>query len=144
MSPASPIAIYEQMIQKDSFSQWLGIQLIQISVGYCQLQMTVRPEMLNGFGILHGGVSFAFADSAFAFASNSHGRLSVSQQASMTYAKPAKEGDVLIAEATQLNLGHKTATFDVKLYQKTSEQVIAFFRGSVYRTSKEIGPVDID
>lgn len=140
MSTASPIAIYEQMIQKDNFSQWLGIELMQISVGYCQLQMIVRPEMLNGFGILHGGVSFAFADSAFAFASNSHGRLSVSQQASMTYAKPAKEGDVLIAEATQLNLGHKTATFDVKVYQKTSEVVIGFFRGSVYRTAKEMGP----
>jgi len=140
MSTASPIAIYEQMIQKDNFSQWLGIELMQISVGYCQLQMIVRPEMLNGFEILHGGVSFAFADSAFAFASNSHGRLSVSQQASMTYAKPAKEGDVLIAEATQLNLGHKTATFDVKVYQKTSEVVIGFFRGSVYRTAKEMGP----
>jgi len=140
MSTASPIAIYEQMIQKDNFSQWLGIELMQISVGYCQLQMIVRPEMLNGFGILHGGVSFAFADSAFAFASNSHGRLSVSQQASMTYAKPAKEGDILIAEATQLNLGHKTATFDVKVYQKTSEVVIGFFRGSVYRTAKEMGP----
>lgn len=140
MSRANPTAIYEQMIEKDSFSQWLGIELISISLGHCQLQMTVRPEMLNGFGILHGGVSFAFADSAFAFASNSHGRLSVSQHASMTYAKPAKAGDILIAEATQLNLGHKTATFDVKVYQKTKEEIIAFFRGSVYRTSKEIGP----
>lgn len=139
MPTVDPIAIYEQMMKEDHFSQWLGVKLIKISAGYCQLQMTVRSEMLNGFGILHGGVSFSFADSAFAFASNSHGRLSVSQQASMTYAKPAKAGDVLIAEATQLNLGNKTATFDVKVYQKNTQETIAFFRGSVYRTSKEIG-----
>lgn len=138
MSETLPVAVFHKMMEKDYFSQWLGIELIEIAPGYCKLEMTVRPEMLNGFGILHGGVSFAFADSAFAFASNSHGRLSVSQNGSMTYAKPATAGNRLIAEATQLTLGHKTATFDVKVFEKETEKIIAFFRGFVYRTSKEV------
>ena len=125
------------MIDQDFFSQWMGVEMIDISAGYCKLRMTVKQQMLNGFGILHGGVSFAFADSAFAFASNSHGRLSVSQNASMTYAKPAKEGDVLLAEATQLALGNRTGTFDVKITNQTTSEPIALFRGSVFRTEQQ-------
>lgn len=130
--------VYQKMMQKDHFSQWLNIQPKAIEEGYCHLEMTVRKEMLNGFSILHGGVTFAFADSAFAFASNSHGRLSVSLNASMTYSKSAKEGDTIIAEAKELTIGNKTATYDVFVTNKETKELIALFRGTVYRTSREV------
>ena len=131
-------SVYQKMMQTDYFSQWMGVELVEISEGYCKLQMQVRKEMLNGFGIIHGGVTFAFADSAFAFASNSYGRLSVSLNASMTYAKSATTGDILIAEAKQLTLGNKTATFDVTVQNETTGETMSLFRGTVYRTSREV------
>ena len=115
----------------------MGIELVEITEGHCTLQMAVKREMLNGFGILHGGVSFAFADSALAFASNSHGRVSVSLNASMTYSKTAKEGDLLHGEARQLTIGNRTATYDVTITNKTTSDVIALFRGTVFRTDQQ-------
>lgn len=131
-------AVFEKMMAKDYCSQWMGIKAILIEEGHCKIHMTVKQEMLNGYGILHGGIAFAFADSAFAFASNSYGRLSVSIQGSMNYAKSAKEGEELIAEAKVLSISHKTADFDVNVYSANSEEVYYYFRGTVYRTSKEI------
>jgi len=131
-------AIYEKMMEKDYCSQWLGIEPILIEEGHCQIGMKVRKEMLNGHGILHGGIAFTFADSAFAFASNSYGRLAVSIQGSMNYAKSAKEGDELIAEAKALNVTHKTADFDVNVLDKQTKEVLYYFRGTVYRSSREI------
>ncbi len=136
MSSASEV--YGRMMEKDFFSQWMGVELLNIAEGSCVLKMVVKKEMLNGFGILHGGVSFAFADSAFAFASNSYGRLSVSMNGSMTYSKQAKEGDVLIAEAKELTLGNKTATYDVEVKNESSGEIVGLFRGTVYRTSGEV------
>lgn len=135
--PLTPSEIFDRMMAKDHFSSWMGVELLDLKAGYCKLLMKVRPEMLNGFGILHGGVSFSFADSAFAFASNSHGRLSVSQTSQITHVKTAQAGDILIAEAKELQLGHKMATYDVRVYRKENAELIALFRGSVYRTSKE-------
>ena len=130
--------VYDRMMEKDYYSQWMGVELISISEGNCTLKMTVRKEMLNGFGILHGGVSFAFADSAFAFASNSYGRLSVSMNGSMTYSKQAKEGDILIAKANELVKGNKSGTYDVEVSNESSGEVVGLFRGTVYRTSSEV------
>ncbi|MEL7147741.1 MAG: hotdog fold thioesterase [Bacteroidota bacterium] len=130
-------SIYEKMMDQDYFSQWMGVELIEISEGYCKLQMIAKREMLNGFGILHGGISFAFADSALAFASNSHGRLSVSLNGTITYAKTGKEGDILIAEAKQLTISNRTGTYDVTVSNQTTSEVIALFRGTVFRTDKQ-------
>jgi len=130
--------VFTKMTEKDRFSRWMGIELLDTAEGYCKLQMTVRKEMLNGFGITHGGVTFSFADSAFAFASNSYGRLSVSLHASMTYNKPTKPGDILVAEAKKVSLGNKTATFDVNVSNCQSKEIVAIFRGTVYRTSEFI------
>lgn len=129
--------VYEKMMDKDYCSQWLGIEAIAIEEGYCKIKMTVKREMLNGFGILHGGIAYTFADSAFAFASNSYGRLSVSITGSMSFAKSAKEGEVLIAEAKALNVSYKTAEFDVNILHQESGEIYYRFRGTVYRTSKE-------
>lgn len=128
--------VFDKMMEQDHFSRWMGVELLDVAEGYCKLQMTVRNEMLNGYGILHGGITFSFADSAFAFASNSYGRISVSLQASMTYSKSPKAGDVLVAEAKEIALGNKTATFDVSVKNEKSQETMAVFRGTVYRTSK--------
>ena len=130
-------AIFEKMMEKDYCSQWLGITPIFLKEGHCKVKMTVKKVMLNGHGILHGGIAFTFADSAFAFASNSYGRISVSINGSMIYSKSAKEGEVLFAEAKALNVTYKTADFDVNVMNEAGE-IYYYFRGTVYRTSKEI------
>ena len=130
-------AVYRKMMKTDYCTQWLQAKPLTIKQGYCKLKMTVRKEMLNGYGILHGGIAFTFADSAFAFASNSYGRLAVSINGSMLYSKSAKKGELLIAEAKVLNLSYKTADFDVNVMNEKGE-VYYYFRGTVYRSSKEV------
>ncbi len=137
-----PGAVFHKMMETDYFSQWMNIRLEEIGAGKCRLRMEVRKEMLNGFGIIHGGVTFALADSTLAFASNSHNRLSVSLNVAMSYVKSAKEGDVLVATATEQVLGGKTGTYDVEVVNRSSGQKIALFRGTVYRTSKEVIETD--
>lgn len=130
-------AVFQKMMSKDYCSQWMGIEPILIEEGHCKIKMTVKKEMLNGHGIMHGGIAFTFADSAFAFASNSYGRVAVSINGNMSYAKSAKEGEVLIAEAKPLNVTHKTADFDVNVMNESGE-IYYYFRGTVYRSSKNV------
>jgi len=92
---SNPRKIINKMFDQDAFSQWLGIEIIDVSEGFCQLKMTVRKEMLNGFQIAHGGIAYSLADSALAFASNSHGRKSLSVETSISHTVSVKEGDVL-------------------------------------------------
>ena len=82
---AQAVAVKDRMLQNDAFSRLLGLEVDEVGAGYCRLHFTVRPDMLNGFGALHGGVTFAAADSAFAFACNSHGRLSVGLSVTIDY-----------------------------------------------------------
>jgi len=125
------------MMERDTYSQWLGIQALKLEEGECHLEMTVREEMLNGFDILHGGVAFAFADSALAFASNSYGRISPLINGNMVYSKSAKEGDTLRAEAKVFAISHKKADIDVNIYCNDEEDPFYYMRGTVYRSSKE-------
>lgn len=129
--------VYEIMMEKDYFSEWLKIKAIKVEEGCCVLEMLVRSEMLNGFSTLHGGVAYAFADSALAFASNSYGRISPLINGNMSYAKAAKEGDILRAEAKVISLGNKKADIDVNVFCNDEAEPFYFFRGTVYRTSKE-------
>jgi acyl-CoA thioesterase len=131
-----PKAIVDKMYNGDAFSQWLGIERLEEKPGYCRLKMTVRDEMTNGFKIAHGGISYSLADSALAFASNSHGRQAVSIETSISHTKPVHIGDELIAEAVELNLTHATGIYDIKVTNQ-HQQVVAFFKGTVYRTKKE-------
>ncbi len=130
--------VFQLMIERDFCSQWMGIEPLLLEEGHCKIKMTVRKEMLNGYGILHGGIAYAFADSAFAFASNSYGRIAVSINGSMTYSSSSKLGDVLIAEAIALNVTYKTADFDVNVFNEETMEVCYRFRGTVYRKSEEI------
>ena len=129
--------IYESMMENDFCSQWLRIEPIEIKEGHCILRMTVRKEMLNGFGTLHGGIAYSLADSALAFASNSYGRISPLINGNMNYSKSAKIGHILTAEAKVISLGNKKADIDVVITCEGADEPFYFFRGTVYRTSKE-------
>ena len=127
--------IAEKLLENDPFSQWLGIQIIDVKEGYCKLQMTLRAEMLNGFGITHGGVVFSFADSALAFSCNNRNNLSLAQDNSINFFKPSKAGDVLIAEAKELHNGRNTGLYLITIHNQQGEQV-ALFKGTCFRTGK--------
>lgn len=128
--------IVNKMMETDAFSQWLGIEIIESKEGHCKLKMTVRAEMCNGFGIIHGGVTFSLADSALAFATNAHGRLSVALECSISYPHPVNIGDTLFAEATEVNLSNKIGIYNIPVTNQNGVLVGAF-KGTVYRTGKE-------
>lgn len=123
------------MMSGDWFSQWLGISVEKISPGKCTLKMKVRKEMLNGFAIAHGGITYSLADSALAFASNSHGRKAVSVETSISHTVSLMEGDVIVAEAEEVSLKEKIAIYNI-VVRKENGEVVALFKGTVYRTSR--------
>ncbi len=125
------------MLENDEFSRWLGVELLKLSPGYCKIAMKVRKEMLNGFKTAHGGITFSFADSAFAFASNSHGRISVALDVNMKYPNAVFEGDELIAEATEKSLSNKVAMYKI-IVTNQKDEIVGLFNGTVYRTSKKL------
>ena len=117
-------------MNNDSFSQWMGIKVDSVSLGSCSLRMTVQPQMLNGFGILHGGISFSLSDSALAFASNSHGYKCVSIETSISHLKTVKPGDTLFALASEIHRGKSIGVYDVRITNQNHEK-ISFFKGTV-------------
>jgi acyl-CoA thioesterase len=128
--------IVDKMFNNDPMSQWLGINRVQDGPGLSVLRMTVREEMLNGFSIAHGGITYSLADSALAFASNSHGIQSVSVETSISHVAPVKIGDILETEVTEVNLTRSTGLYYVTVKNQEGKAV-AHFRGTVYRTGKE-------
>jgi acyl-CoA thioesterase len=104
--------------------------------------MQIRKNMLNGFGIAHGGITYSLADSALAFSSNSHGRQSVSVETSISHTVSLKEGDVIYAVAEEKSLTNKIGIYSITVTNQ-HEQVVALFKGVVYRTSKEWFPNEI-
>ena len=128
-------AITKAMYDEDRFSQLLGIRIESVEPGACVLSMVIRENMANGFGIVHGGVTFAFGDSALAFASNSHGRLSVALEASISYPAPVHIGDTLTATARQVSLTRRIGIYDIRISNQNGT-VVGLFKGTVYRTNK--------
>lgn len=125
------------MMEKDAFSRWMGLEIEAVGEGWCKLKFKVKPEMLNGFEIIHGGALFAASDSAFAFACNSHGRIAVALDVSITFTKSAREGDTLFVEAQEMHLGNKTSVYHITTTNENGETV-ALFKGTAYRTSKSV------
>jgi acyl-CoA thioesterase len=128
--------IFNKMYDNDAFSQWLGIELATIDLGSCTLTMTVRDEMTNGFGIAHGGITYALADSALAFASNSNGSHALSVDTSINHLKPLLIGDKITARATEQNITKSTGLYQVIITNQKEEQV-AIFKGLVFRKNIE-------
>ena len=135
----TPDAVLAGMLARDSFSQWLGLTVDEVGPGYCRLHFVVREEMLNGFGTLHGGVTFAAADSAFAFACNSDGQLSVALSVTMDYLEPGRAGDVLEVEAREEHLKTKIGVYQVRV-RKQDGAALALFKGTAYRTGRPVLP----
>jgi acyl-CoA thioesterase len=127
--------VVAQMMQNDLFSQWLGISVIEINDGYSKIQMTVRPEMINGLGTVHGGIAFSFSDTAFAFACNNRNVLSVALDTSINFIKTIFVGDVLTAEAKEIHNGRSTGLYHVTIKNQNSHTV-AMFKGTCFRTEK--------
>ncbi len=120
------------MMAKDFASIALGISLTHISPGAAHMQMSVRPDMINGFGTCHGGMITALADSAFAFACNSCNELTVASGLSVDFVAPAFEGDVLTARAIEISLSGRTGVYDVMVFNQNAD-CIAVFRGRSHR-----------
>jgi len=129
--------VVDKMMRDDAFSQWLGIQVLEIREGYSKIQITLRNEMLNGFGVIHGGVVFSLADSAFAFACNNRNNLSLALDTSINFTKSTLPGDVLTAEAEELHNGRSTGLYLITVANQRSEQV-ALFKGTCFRTGKSL------
>ena len=128
-----------RLIETDEFSRWLGIEVMEIKPGYSKVKMKIRKEMLNGFKICHGGVIFSIADCAFAFASNSRGRLAVAIETSIAFPASVKEGDDLTAVAEEQSIRNSIAVYNIIVINQTGEKV-GIFRGTVYRTKEEFFP----
>ena len=137
MNTNTPAAVVEYMMQHDLFSQWLGITVLDVKEGYSKITMTVRPEMINGFGIVHGGIAFSMADSCFAFACNNRNVLSVALDTSINFTKPVHVGDSLIAEAKELHNGKSTGLYHITITNQHNHTV-ALFKGTCFRTNKPL------
>ena len=129
--------VVTHMMEHDLFSQWLGIEVLEIKEGYSKIKMTVRKEMINGFGIVHGGIAFSLADSAFAFACNNRNVLSVALDTSINFIKPVHVGDVLTAEVKELHNGKSTGLYHITISNQNNHTV-ALFKGICFRTNKTL------
>jgi acyl-CoA thioesterase len=137
MSQPTPQQVVDKMMTDDLFSQWLGIEVLGVEEGYAKIRMTLRNEMINGFGIIHGGVPFSLADSAFAFACNNRNNLSVALDTSITFTKATQPGDVLTAEAKEAHNGRSTGLYHILITNQKGEAV-AHFKGTCFRTGKKL------
>ena len=131
------VAVVNHMMENDLFSKWLGIELLQVSEGHSKIKMTVRPEMINGFGIVHGGIAFSLADSAFAFACNNRNNLSVALDTSINFTKPVHVADILTAEAKEIHNGKSTGLYHIVITNQR-DHMVAMFKGTCFRTGKKL------
>ena len=129
--------VVSHMMKEDRFSQWLGIEVLEVRTGYSRIKMTLREEMVNGFGVIHGGLAFSLADSAFAFACNNRNNLSLALDTSINFTKTTRPGDVLTAEAKELHNGKSTGLYLITITNQHEEQV-AHFKGTCFRTGKTL------
>lgn len=125
------------IMQQDLFSQWLGIEVLEIKEGYSKIKMTVRKEMINGLGIVHGGIAFSLADSCFAFACNNRNVLSVALDTSINFIKPVHVGDELTAEAKEIHNGKSTGLYHITISNQKNH-VVALFKGTCFRTTRPL------
>jgi acyl-CoA thioesterase len=124
-----------KMLGLDKFTQWMGIEILECEIGRCRLGMTIRKEMLNSMFKAHGAISYTLADTAFGFAANTHGKFAVSIETSINHIEALNEGDYLVAESVIEKVNTKLG-FNV-IEVKRGDELVALFKGVVYRTSKE-------
>jgi acyl-CoA thioesterase len=126
------------MLEKDAFSEWLGIEVLEIAPRRSIVQMQVRAEMVNGFGVSHGGIAYSVADSALAFAANTNGRVTVAIENAISYPRAVRVGDVLTATAEEESASQRLGFYRV-LVRNQKDEIVSTFRGTVFRTEREHG-----
>jgi acyl-CoA thioesterase len=127
--------VVDQLMRTDAFSRWLGIEVLEARIGYSVVRMTVREEMANGFGTSHGGIVFSLADSAFAFAINAAGTLSVAIDCFVSFPVAVKPGDVLTATGVEDSVSNRLAFCTVTV-RNQDDVIVGHFRGTGYRTTR--------
>jgi acyl-CoA thioesterase len=128
--------VVQGMLARDEFSRWLGIEVAELAPGRCVCRMAVRDEMVNGFGVAHGGIVFSLADSAFAFASNTNGRITLSIENRISYPAPVRPGDALTARAVEESATHRLGFYLVRVTNQHG-RLVGLFNGTAYRTAEE-------
>ena len=129
--------VVSHIMENDFFSQWLGVEVLEIKEGYSKVRMTIRKEMVNGFGIIHGGIPFSLADTTFAFACNNRNNLSVALDVTISFTKAVHIDDILTAEAKEVHNGKSTGVYLITVSNQNNEQV-ALFKGTCFRTGKKL------
>lgn len=124
------------MLTKDAFSKWLGLTLIDVRPRRATVRATVRPEMVNGFGVAHGGIAYSIADSALAFASNTHGKVTMSVESTITYPLSVQVGDVLTAIAKSEVETNRLGFYRVTV-RNQKDEIVALMKSTVYKTKDE-------
>lgn len=132
----TPKEIIDKMMADDAMSQWMGIEILNYDPGAIKLKMTVRKDMVNGFGVVHGGITYSLSDSALAFSCNSHGIRAMSIETSISHMKPVRIGDELTVFTEELVLTKKTGVYAMNVYNQDDVRV-AHFKGTVYRSGIE-------
>ncbi len=131
------LAVANAMLATDAFSRWLGVEILEARLGHSVIRMTVRSEMVNGFGTSHGGIVFSFADSALAFCSNACGYVTVAVDCAVSFTRPVSPGHVLVARATEQDSTNTLAFCAVTITNESENgATCGHFRGTVYRTRK--------
>ncbi|RLZ08636.1 hydroxyphenylacetyl-CoA thioesterase PaaI [Faecalibacter macacae] len=132
-----PQRLLHAMTANDKFSEWLGLEVLEVREGYAKLQAKIRPEMMNGVGSVHGGVTFSMADSAFAFSCNMYNNISVALDVHISFTKAGRDGDVFTIESQEVSTTKKTGIYDIKVTNQNNE-LIALFKGTCFRTGKPL------
>ncbi|MFZ9660554.1 MAG: PaaI family thioesterase [Chitinophagaceae bacterium] len=133
----SPKEIAHAILSKDAFSQWLGIELVDIKEGFCKISMSISKHMINGFGIVHGGIAYSFADTALALACGSRNRSAVALDNTISYLKPILEGETIFAETTEIRHGKSTGIYLVHIKNPNGD-TLALFKGTCFYTGKNV------
>ena len=123
--------------QEDRLARLLGMELVKVTPGACQVRMAVRADMLNAVGLTHGGATYSLADFAFAVASNSHGQVAVALATHMSYPSASRLGDILIAEAREVSRGERTGLYAIEV-RTAKGKLVGHFSGTVFRRGEPI------
>ena len=129
--------LLKAMLDHDKFSEWLGLEVLEVREGYAKLQAVIRPEMMNGVGSVHGGVTFSMADSAFAFSCNMYNNITVALDVHISFTKAGREGDIFTIESQEVSSTKRTGIYDIKITNQHNE-LIALFKGTCFRTGKPL------
>ena len=131
-----PKEIVGIMMEKDAFSKWLNVEVLELSLGSCLLKSELHADMLNGFEILHGGITYSLSDSALAFSANSRGYKCVSIETSISHIRPAHLGDTLFIKGEEIHRGRSIGIYAVTITNQ-DDKLISKFKGTVNISKEE-------